>query len=96
MDRFTGRLTEGHEAGLSAFADDADEAGVEVDIFEAGVAEFRHAEATGVEEFEHGAVAEAERVTTADAVDEASHVGFVESFRKVLFWPWERKGLGGV
>ena len=96
MDGLAGGLAEGDEAGLAAFAGDTDEAGVEIDIFQAGVAEFRNAEAAGVEELEHGTVAEAERVARADAIDEAANLGFVQGGGHAFLRAREGEILSGI
>ena len=49
---------DGHDAFLVALADDADEAGVEMQLFETQAAQFREAQAGGVGQFHHGPVAE--------------------------------------
>ena len=58
VQRGHGGSPDRHHALFVALADDIDEAGVEVKLFEAEVAQFREAQAGGVAEFEHSLVAQ--------------------------------------
>lgn len=56
-----GMATDRNNAFLVSFADHGDEAGGELELFEAKVAEFREAEAGGISEFEDSLIAETRR-----------------------------------
>ena len=58
-DGFARLPAHGDEAGFVALAGDADDALFEQEVFEAGIGKLRDAEAAGVEQFHHGAVAQA-------------------------------------
>ena len=61
-DRLARLAADGHQPGFLPLAEHADDPLVEVEVFELRAGEFRHAQAAGVEEFEHRAVAQRERV----------------------------------
>ena len=61
-DRLARLAADGHQPRLLALAEHADDPLVEVEVFEGCAGEFRHAQAAGVEEFEHRAVAQRQRV----------------------------------
>ncbi len=54
----TGGASDGHDPFLVAFADDMDEPGFELELFESDAAEFGEAKAAGVGEFENRVIAE--------------------------------------
>lgn len=56
MEGGDGGASDGDEARLISFSGDAEEAVIEVEVFEAGFADFGETEAGGVEEFEDGEV----------------------------------------
>ena len=58
VDAFAGRGADGHEPLFVAFSDDADVALAEEEILDFQGYELRDAQSAGVEEFEHGAVAQ--------------------------------------
>jgi len=95
-DGFEGPAADGDDAGLVAFAGDADESVVEVEGFEADFADFGEAEAGGVEEFEDGEVAAAEGDGGVDGVEEGDDVLGVEGFGEVGGGAGGEERFGGI
>lgn len=96
---------DGDDAFLVAFAQDADDAQVEVEVVEGEFGEFRGAQAAGVEEFDDGLVAECEAVAGFGGVEEGGHlvaaedvgeffplVGGIEEFGGVLLGEFAHDG----
>ncbi len=72
LEGIDGLAAGGDDAFLVAFADDIDEAGVEVELFEADVAEFGEAEAGGIGQFEGGLIAQGVGGFGGDGLEEAA------------------------
>ena len=83
LDRFSGSATDGDEAGFVSFSGDADEAVVEIEVFEFGRANLGEAQAGGVEEFEEGEVAATKFFRRVDGIEEGDEMLGVECFGKV-------------
>jgi hypothetical protein len=81
LQPFGGDLAQRHQALLRALAHHAHHVVVEADLEQADADQLGNAQAGGVEQFEHGAVAQAER---------GLHVGCAEQVFHLLF----RQGLG--
>ncbi len=98
FEPFQGAGADGNNAVFVAFAL-ADLQGlplaVEVGDFEAG--QFAAADAGAVKGFEHGAVAEAERIGDVGNAEDAAHFTVAEGFGgKAFFLPWQLDLAGGV
>ena len=93
---FTGGLAERDEAGFFALAGDADERGVEVDVFQARVAEFGNTQTAGVEQLKDRPVAQAERIIRTDALDKLPHLLDMQGFGKMLLGSRQREGFSGI
>ena len=78
-------VADGHKAFLAAFAEDAEEAVVAVDVADLQSYEFGDTESAAVHHLDHGFVAVASRLAEVDAVDHlldfliAQHLGEMAS-----------------
>ena len=91
-----GLAADGNEAGFIALAGHADHALVEIESLQPHVAELGNTESTGVKEFEHGAVAQAERIGLAHAFQQTLDLRGIEGFRQVAFDAGDGEIFGGI
>jgi hypothetical protein len=84
VDGIEGALSGGDEALFTALAGDAEEAELGIESGEGEGGEFGDAEAAGIEDFEHGAVAEAGGLIGGGSGEQGVDLGAGEVFRKIL------------
>lgn len=96
LDGVEGAQADGDEAGFVALSGDAEDFVVEVEVFEARVAEFGEAESGRVEKFEDGEVAATEGLRRIDGGEEVGEMVGGEGFGEFGGGLGRKEGFGGV
>ena len=96
LQRFRGGLAHRHDPFLVAFADHCDEAAVEVQLFEADIAQFSEAQAAGIGEFEDGVVAQVGWSRLGWRREEFFNFFGAQCFGQALPAARERNAFGGI